>query len=263
MNKMNERKPCGYWNEKTVLAEAKKEIELYGDLPSYPKLMKNNRGDLANAISRRGGFKKFRELLGIKKEDNYWTEENTLAEARKVVDERGYLPSQQELGKMKKNNLANAIRIHGGFHKIRGKLNLKEKIKISGYWNEENILNETKKFVKEYGDLPSQQELKKLKKGDLADAINRYIGFSKIREKLGLKGTNPNGYWNEENTLAEAKQVLDELGYLPTQKELNQLNKSNLANAISRNGGFFKFRKILGETKQTSLEETLRAYVGE
>lgn len=229
------RKPRGYWTLNSTLAEAKKVVEEKGYLPSDWGLRKIKRNDLAQAIYSNGGFYKIRELLGLKnsrKPDRYWNLGNTLIEAKQIVEELGYLPSSRELIKINKDYITSPIMNNGGFHKIRELLNLEEKKKPIGYWTKKNILTESRKVVNEYGYLPDDHRLREIGKSDLARAISKNYGFSKIREILGLKGRKFPGFFSnmtKEQWLAYGKESsLDKLSRSELQKEKVRYYKKGL-----------------------------------
>ena len=119
--------------------------------------------------------------------------------------------------------------------------------KPDGYWNLENTVAETTRIVEEKGYLPPQKELVEMKRSSLAFAIIKNGGYSKMRGLLGLEeGYKPDGYWNLENTLAEAKKIVEEKGYLPSAKKLREMKRANLVFAIIKNGGYNKIREMLG-----------------
>jgi hypothetical protein len=145
------------------------------------------------------------------------------------------------------------------FWKNKSYLNFKElkNIFIKGYWQKlADTTSETKKLMKEQGVdiLPSSNKLTELGYSGLSNAISKYHGgFSKFRELLGQKEpTNKsNGYWTLENTISEAKKVMEEHGLdtLPSVKKIQDLGYGSLNAAISKyHGGSSNFReKHLGE----------------
>jgi len=56
----------------------------------------------------------------------------------------------------------------------------------------------------------------------------------------------PMGYWDEENTLAETRKLVEELGEFPGQKKLREMRMTSLSAAISKHYGFSKMRELLG-----------------
>lgn len=218
----NKKKPNYYWTDKKIIKECRRIIKEKGYLPSIPELIKENKyGSLIGGISANGGYMKFREILGFPletKPDNYWDKDNTFNEAKKVYERLGYLPSSNKLGEMNENSLVSAIIRHFGFPQLRKKLdriyNKKTEIlrQPNGYWTEERILNECRKLVKKYGDLPSYSQMKKLGYTALGSTICKFKkgAFRYIREKLGLSQiTKEPGYWDDpENIINEITNVI-------------------------------------------------------
>lgn len=69
----------------------------------------------------------------------------------------------------------------------------------------------------------------------------------KIIEELNYKMTRkPFNYWNEETIVKELNSVISQLKHFPTWDELLLMKRYDLARTLSKNGGFTKFRKIMG-----------------
>ena len=105
--------------------------------------------------------------------------------------------------------------------------------------------------------MPNYKKLNELGHSDLLHAIYRHHGgIRKFREVLGEKQKHrEHGVWQDLNyTLKQARKVMEEHNFdvLPTQKELGKLGYSSLNNAIGYHGGFYKFRKLLGEEQKRS-----------
>jgi hypothetical protein len=259
------RKPARYWNLKHTVAECKNVVEEYGRLLSKKELCEMKISGLANAIGRNGGMIKIRGMLGIelkRKPNGHWNLENTVDECKKVAKKYGKLPGYNKLYEMKMSGLATAITNNGGMIKIRGMLGMEsEGKKKNGYWNLENTLNECKKVIKEYGELPSKKELCEMKISGLANAITKNGGYSKIGRMLGIELKRmPNSYWNLENTLAECKKMIEDYGELNSDK-LIKMKMFGLSSAITKNGGYIKIREMLGINKSNPLKDAVMEYL--
>ena len=124
------------------------------------------------------------------------------------------------------------------------------------YWKGlENIISESKKVMEEQGVdiLPTQKELIECGYSGLNVAISRYHGgLNNFREKhLGEELLRkPNGYYTLENTIFEAKKVMEKHDYdtLPPQHKLIELGYNGLRHAIRRyHSGFPNFREIMNQ----------------
>ena len=261
------RKPNGYWTMENTLKECRQIINKMDYLPNGTELNIMDRGDLSMAINRNGGFYKIRKMLNLrelKKPDNYWTKENILNEARKVIQEKGYLPAYHELAKIGKNDLGMAIKKNFGYAPLRKLLGVKEKKMPNGYWTLEKTLEESKRVLKEKGYLPTADELKKIGRSNLGFGISQNGGYPKIRKMLNLRELKkPNNYWTKENILIECRKIIQEKGYLPSSYEFEKEGKNDLAIAIARKIGYRKIRKMLElPPKKSSLEQQLDDYGG-
>lgn len=120
-------------------------------------------------------------------------------------------------------------------------MNLKRK--NNGYWNEETILEELKPVIEMLGHFPTAKKLININREDLRTAISEHGGLNYFRKLLGHKPPQkPVGFWTDNNIIEEVTPVIIKLGHFPLSRELHDMKKSSLAHAISRNGGFIKFR---------------------
>jgi hypothetical protein len=283
------QKPNGYWKSlENTIFEFKKVMEEKGfdTLPSNNKLKELGYFGLNNAIINfHGGIINFREKhLGEKdgqKPNGYWKSlDNCISEAKRLMKEHNYdrLPPTKKLNELGYGGLTTAIcNYHGGFPNFREKhLGEKEplRIKPNGYYTLENTIFESKKLMKEHGfdKLPTQIKLKELGYGGLNNAISKYHGgFTNFRELLGEElSRKPRGYYQSlENTISEAKKVMEEHGFdkFPSGNKLIEIGYVSLSDAISRyHGGFHNFREILNQeigikSKEEHLTELVEDYL--
>jgi len=257
--------------------------EFEGKLPSDPWMRDNGHHGLAKAIRiHHGGFRKVRDKLGqeqLREEDGLFKDfdfvKNKLENIVKDHPEfKGRIPSVNWLQKNGYGSLYSAIyNYHGGYQKVRKKLGVALLVKEDGYW--ENWNNLTKeldlmwgKHPEKKGELPGSWWLRKNGYSSLGQAIIVYHGGSpKVREMLKLGGgCKPMGYWQIwENFERELGEVIKELGHFPKQRELNELHKGGLTNAIKHYyGGFDKVRErfSLGDNSGELVESFLERYVG-
>lgn len=244
------QKSNGYWTEEIVVIELQQIIKDLGYFPSYSDFRKVNRGDLKSAIDKLGGIIKFRKLLGyelIRKPNGHWSDEKIIIELESLVKKLEHFPTHLDLQELNRNDLIGAIGKHGGINRFRRLMKYEIKHNSPGYWNKENTLIELKLTIKELGYFPTSLELHELNRSDLNSAMRKHDGINHFRELLKYEIKHkPPGYWNEENTFSELKLVIEELGHFPLNFELQNMKRGNLSRAIMINGGFNKFRKLLG-----------------
>lgn len=225
------RKPRGYWSD---ISNLRKELEDFrvsnglpaGEMPTARQLRASNRRDLDNAITNAGGYRAVRRMLGLASDS-----------ARKP----------------------------------------------RGYWNDfDNVARELRDFVKDnpcFSEerMPSQSELRVCKRADLQQAIDLHGGFIVVGERLGLdhaSNRRPGGYWKDFEKLADAlreyvvtrdaaaddgassassdKPARGGIGWMPTQQELRQSGRADLAQAISEfHGGYANVAEQLGFKSRT------------
>ena len=138
-------------------------------------------------------------MASKRKPKGYWTLENTIFEAKKLMEEHklDVLPSHGQLIEIGCSGLNMAInRLHGGFSNFREK-HLGEELlqKPHKYWKSlENTISESKKLMEEHelDKFPTQKKLLELGYGGLINGINRHHGglpnFREImNQELGIK----------------------------------------------------------------------------
>lgn len=180
----------GFWQNEGIRAEALKYYEEHSDL-SRRGLIANNQSSLATAISRKypGGFFQLKTDLGIeaKKPPGYWTEESIRQEALKFYNRFGNI-SENALSNQDRYDLAIAIttKYPGSFQKLREDLGLDNRQKAKGFWTEQTIEDEARKFCDEYGDI-SLPLLIQHGRQDIVGAVKKYPGqLTGLKQKLGI-----------------------------------------------------------------------------
>jgi len=249
------RREDGYWTLENTLKECKILVAEFGNLPVQQKLKKVGHPSLTQAIQKHGGMHKIRGMLGLESSErpkNFWNEKKVVAMYQEVTEQLGHPPSTGELGRMGYNGMAWVIcNRMGGFNKLKKELGLVG-YRRDGHWTKKRTLEACAELVNDHGDLPSQNQLQGIIRRDakyrgLSTAIGKFGGLRKVRDKLKLKQrAKPDNYWTKKNILKEARELVRELGYLPTSRQLYDLNRSDIAGAISNKYGFSKLRKDLG-----------------
>ena len=273
---MKNKRPNKYWqNINHCIAEAEKAMKELGvdELPGAGVLSAGGYCNLVSAVQRyHGGFYKFRESLGQKKlmaESGAWRDlDYTLNEARNVMKSLGAekLPGSPALCDKGYSSLVSAItKYHGGFHKFRKLLGQGQIIREKGLWqNLDYAVGEARKAMAALSvdKLPNSTVLDDRGYSGLVTAIHEYHGgFHKFRKLLGQEQImTEKGTWADLGyTLSEARKAMKKLGVdkIPNSTMLNSKGYSSLATAINEyHGGFYKFRKMLGQ-KQLIAERGL------
>ncbi len=200
------KQSIGHWDDfSSVESEVFLFIKKHGSpgvMPMIDELRKAGRGDLDKAIQKHDGYRAVAERLGLKlaytkRPLGYWNdfanlEREFLAFVQKHGT-RGVMPTNLELRKAGRNDLANAVHEHSGCAAVAERLGLKLAYarKLRGYWNDfANVKRELFAFIEEHGTpdvMPTQDELKKAGRNDLADAIHKHSGYAAVAERLGLQ----------------------------------------------------------------------------
>ncbi len=244
-------KPRGYWTVERTVVELRGVVRMIGHFPTQVELKKLNRVDLHGAIMRLGGFYKFRSLLGYdtaRKPAYFWTYANTLNELQALIARLGHFPTDSELSAMKRTDLSNAIRKHGGINKFRGLLGYEPLRKSRGYWTDEMIIIKLREIINKIGHFPTHVELSKMALTGLSNAIIDHGGTEKFQKLLGYEPPQREVFWTLENTVEELRKFINQLGHFPTMREFIEFNRVDLYGGVIRNGGTNKFRRLLGYT---------------
>lgn len=182
------------------------------------------------------------------KPKGYWTYEQTLCELKDIITQISHFPTQRELKRMKKSNLAKAILEHGGFPKFRELCGVKGIRKPDGYWTEETITEELKKITTEIGHFPKRNEFQAMGQSGLHFAMCNYGGINYFRQKLGSELLRvADGYWTDKTILEELKKITTDMGRFPNTTDFIKMKRNDLVSAITKHGGTNKFRELLDE----------------
>lgn len=188
----NSIKNCRYWNEERIIEEAKKIVEIYGELPSRPKLIELGYGGMADAINRAMGFYELKKKLGLDKTkypNNYWNESEIINQLLSIIEELKYFPTFDELKNMGKYDLLRAMNRHGRVNYYREKLGYKIVRQTNGIYTEEFIIKELVEIKNKIEHFPSWTEIKKINK-KLYCAINngmnkkKWSGITYFKDKI-------------------------------------------------------------------------------
>ena len=240
----------GYWTDETITVELKSIIRKLGRFPLKNELIAMKKSGLGTAMSQHGGINYFREKTGhkvFKKSDGYWNEKVIIDELKLIISDKSHFPLQKELSEMNRLDLLGAINRHGGSNYFRKRMGYKLIHKPDNYWNEETIIIELESVISNLGYFPSQEQLIKMKRGDLKDSIVQHGGTNYFRKKLGYEPLKKHkGYWSEKTIIEELRQVVGYLGHFPSYNELNIMNKKDLQSMINKSGGLIHFRERMG-----------------
>lgn len=122
----------------------------------------------------------------MRKPHGYWTEERIVTDLKIITEDLGHFPVDNELCSLGRYDLRVAIENHGGISKFQLLMNHNKK-KPSINWTEKGVIDELEVLIEKLGYLPTGAQLKKLKRGDLLNAINKYGGYIKFRIILSNK----------------------------------------------------------------------------
>jgi hypothetical protein len=240
-------KPAIYWrNWENLEKELQVVINELGHFPTSGKLREIGRSDLDSAIYRyHGGINKIRKKLNLnleRKPPNYWKSWNNLENELKIeINRIGYFPTQDDLRKISRDDIVNAIhRHHGGMNVVKEKMGYELPRKPMGYYKSwENTKKELQQLIVKLGHFPTHLELVELKCSSLSSAIAYHGGYYEVRGKMGYEPIQkPLNYWKDwKNLQGELHLICDELGEFPTQDDIRKMGRDDIVNAIHRYHG--------------------------
>lgn len=242
------RRSNGYWTEEKIIEELGCVISEIHAFPTNTYLRDVNKTYLVTAITRSGGFYKYRSLMGYistKVPNNYWTEEKIKLDLEDIIRNVGHLPTCKELLNLSKGSLLGAIEKFGGLTKLYIGLSYTPNQK-NNYWTIDKVMEGLNEISNKIGRFPTYLDLYNMKRQDLVGQINKYGGINKLRELMGYKQIRmPQGYWNKDIILNKLKEIINKLGYFPSRMDLYNINEPKLYSAICERGGLIKYQKIL------------------
>jgi len=182
----------------------------------------------------------------------WWTDiKNSSPILKPIIIELGRFPKDSELRERNLSSLCGALdRFPGGRQKVAELLNCKTATKPKKYWTDGidgTIVLELKRLMKLLKHFPTQKEIQE--HSTVATYIIRHGGTNKFKRLLGVKILQKDkGYWTKKNTIKEAWDICNNLGYYPPTNKLRSINPT-LPGMICKYGGTKLFRKLLGYQK--------------
>jgi hypothetical protein len=171
--------------EDDIIKQLNRIIHHIGVFPTQARLHQLGRGDLLMQISKTGGLNHYREKLGYEppiKPNGYWTFERTIQIIKMQYTKLGRLPRQKEMD----SGLAHAVQTHGGINRLADMLGLASIKKPDGWWKDKKVICRMleNEVIPVLGHFPTTQDLQRMGRYDLLNAIARSGGFRKFRKKI-------------------------------------------------------------------------------
>jgi len=112
-----------------------------------------------------------------------------------------------------------------------------------GYWTEETILKELKEIINEIGDFPTFNQLRKMKRDDLTSAIQYFGGYRKFAKLSNYEPKTKE--FSEQYVIDELKLIKDKINHFPCDRELQEMERSDLAGMVKTHGGYGYFKELI------------------
>ena len=113
-------------------------------------------------------------------------------------------------------------------------------------YNEDNIIETLNSLIESNeGYFPSTSQLRKLENGDgIVSQIQKFGGVQYFKDKLNIPSKLKESKWTLLKLKTEINSV-NNLLYIPSYNELNELNRLDILGGIQKNGGFKNVAKLL------------------
>jgi hypothetical protein len=113
-------------------------------------------------------------------------------------------------------------------------------------YNEGNIIETLNSLIENNeGYFPSTSQIRKLKNGDgIVAQIQKFGGVQYFKDKLDVSSKVKGSKWTILKLKNEIK-VINNLRYLPSYNELNEIKRLDILGGIQKNGGFKNVSKLL------------------
>lgn len=173
-----------------------------------------------------------------------WDKNRVMEEYKQLIQDLDYIPSINEVRELYKGGdlVGQIYKRFGNYYTFLKEIDVEPKKKHKGFWTKDKIKKEYFKLSRELGYFPSYSDLRKLGHNDITVAIQRVFNgatnFYKYVNVLPKKRTTTQ--WNKNRVLEEFRRLSADYGRAPTEKELRELDKADLALAIRRYFGSYK-----------------------
>ncbi|MDP9358965.1 MAG: hypothetical protein M3R02_27540 [Chloroflexota bacterium] len=162
-----------------------------------------------------------------------------------IVEELGRMPTQDELKERGLGYLIDAVQKFGRQHEVAKALGYRYEGRRS--WTQvEDLRPHLDPIVVELRRMPSPTELQQRNQPGLTSAIRKFGGPGQVARLLGYPYF-PHKSWAEiEDLRPHLDPIVAEVGRMPSQRELEDRQRLDLANAIGKFGGFPAVAQALG-----------------
>lgn len=115
-----------------------------------------------------------------------------------------------------------------------------------GYWCNDTIIKELKEVIGKIGDFPTGRQLFAMNMFNLGTAIVKFGGYRKFAQLLGHQPKTK--AFSEVSVMSELLSLTQQLGHFPCDRELQEVDRSDLASMIKTHGGYGCFKeKVTGQ----------------
>ncbi len=221
-----------------------------GHYPSARDLIKANKSELIDRISKLGGFKEMQKYSKVNLQSkpfrHKWTEDILLNELKILIKDHGKVPTPSQLKKMNRLDIFGALNKFGGIRKFAKKYNLETSYKTypSNFTDIFSIGEALKSLLTVDNKIPTLAVIQTHGSSGLYRAIIKYGGIVKVAIELDLELDYPK-YNDIEYTKHVANLVIRKYGFIPSSKVL-MVSYGSFVQAVNRSyGGLAEIANIM------------------
>lgn len=221
--------------EKEFVKEIKNLVKRDAKFLNYSYLRKLGRYDLIyEAVKLFGGWRNACVYSTLEPLTRKWEKDEIISEMKTVANMLNKTPTREEVIKLGKHDLTRAAeRKFGTWTSALIACGLNPNKRYD--WSRKIVLNEIKNMAKGLGHTPSMNELKRLGKYDLLNAILRlFPTYNEFLSVAGLDLVTEMNKWSKEKIISEVKTLNEKFGRIPTRTEIEKMGRLDLKMATLR-----------------------------
>ncbi len=250
------------WTDARIDAELREFLAGRDEWPSYREFVAAGRARLREAITKRGGQRRWARRVGVRWRERslgyptLWTEQRVRSELEEFLAGHEVWPSQREFEEAGYANLRAAVTRLGGVERWARELRLPRVDQRNGsrlVWDDRRVERSVRPLVKRLGRWPTQSEFRDAGLASALTAMYRRGGITHWRGRLGVlppttAGRSVHGRrtWSEEVIERELRAFCAGRARWPTWHEFVAADKRRLYRAASLYGGVDLWRERLG-----------------
>ena len=224
--------------KKEFIKELRKNFNKNKNFSNYSKLRKIGRNDLLyEAVKLFGTWRNACINSGIKPLTKKWDKDEIITEIKNFSDELKKNPTRKDFINLGKISLTRAAeRRFGSWSSALITAGLKSNKRYD--WNKKNVIEEINFIAKDLNHTPSMNDLRKLGKYDLLNALFKFFPtYNKFLHEAKLDLITEMNKWSKNKIKKELIDLNKKFGRTPTRSEIEEMGRLDLKMATLRHFG--------------------------